>query len=638
MSIKKITFLVFVFFLHFTIIGQTLDTIVLLDDIELTVKKQKFLIGSKMETIDSVRLSNVSGGNLTDMINRYLPIYIKQDAGGLSTIRFRGTSPDHTAIMFGGLNINSLTLGHSNMSNIPMFLFDDVKVQFGSSSALYGTDAIGGSIQLDNNPIWNNGLSALVQQDIGSFGSYFTGLKLGYSSKRIQYAIKAFHQQKQNDFPFLNIAVKDFDKDEFVDDVQKNAAIKNFGVLQEFNFIISDKWYFFTKQWYQHNWNEIQPNMSSNYHDFNFKEIEYENLRIVTGLNYNNDKHKFSTSVGYVYDYQLYDKHYDEVISTQSFIGSVDYFNSDFLHGDFNIGVNYSHLLSDVYAYADEIKEDRFDFFSSYKVKLLPKLTMAVNLRESVVLDYTNQFSPSVGFDYIFIETNESILRTTASIARSYKIPTFNDRFWKPGGNPDIRPENGMNYEIGSNYKLKKDKGVYTFGVSFFLMNVDDWIQWVPVGAIWRPINEKMVQSMGTEFNFNKKCDLGDVKLKWGVNYSFTDVSAVDEFWSFNFSKREQLAYTPKHIANIFTNVAYKKWLFSFNGSFTGSRFSDSEDELDGYFLANTSIGKTFSIKDKNKFSLNFNVNNLFNKAYQNQAYYAMPGINYNLSIKYLYN
>ena len=226
MSLKKITFLVFVFLLHFTIIGQTMDTIVLLDDVELTVKKQKFLVGSKIETVDSVRLSAVSSGSLTDMINRYLPIYIKQDAGGLSTIRFRGTSPDHTAIMFGGLNINSLTLGHSNMSNIPMFLFDDVKVQFGSSSSLYGTDAIGGSIQLDSKLKWNNGFNVEIQQDIASFGSYFTGLKFGYSNSKIQYSIKAFYQYKKNDFPFLNTAVRDFEKDKFVDDVQKNASIK----------------------------------------------------------------------------------------------------------------------------------------------------------------------------------------------------------------------------------------------------------------------------------------------------------------------------------------------------------------------------------------------------------------------------
>lgn len=637
MSIKKITFLVLVFFMHVTIMGQTLDTIVLLDDIELTVSKQKFLVGSKIETIDSVKLNTISGGNLTDMINRYFPIYVKQDAGGLSTIRFRGTSPDHTAIMFDGININSLTLGHSNMSNIPMFLFDEVKVQFGSSSSLYGTDAIGGSIQLINQPKWNNGFNAGLQQDIGSFGLFFTGLKLGYSNHKIQYAIKAFHQKKNNDFPFLNTAVKDFEKDKFVDDEQKNASIKNYGILQEFNIKISEKLLFSTKQWYQNSWHEIQPNMSENYYGADYKEIENNNLRITAGLNYNSGKHKFTTGLGYVYDYQLYDNNYDQTISTQAITGNLNYFNSDFLHGNFNIGMNYSHLMSDVYAYNENSNEDRFDFFTSYKVKLLKELTMGVNLREAIVIDYTNQFAPSLGFDYLFKETNESMFTGSFSISKSFKIPTFNDRFWYPNGNPDILPENGMNFEIGSKLNIKKDKSTIDFGFNAFIMNVDDWIQWVPSGDMWRPQNIKMVQSMGLELNFNKACELGDVDLKWGINYSLTDVSDVDNFWSFNFSDREQLSYTPKHIVNIYNTVDYKSWYFNFSGSYTGKRITESKDDLDGYFLANTSIGKNFNLKE-NTFSIILNMNNIFNKAYQNQAYYAMPGRNFNLSLKYLYH
>jgi len=294
-------------------------------------------------------------------------------------------------------------------------------------------------------------------------------------------------------------------------------------------------------------------------------------------------------------------------------------------------------LSSDVYAYNEDVKENRLDFYSSYKVKLLQKLSMAVNLRESLVLDYTSQFSPSLGFDYSFVETNERKLNATASISKSFKIPTFNDRFWHPGGNRDILPENGMNYELGSGFKLKKGHGIYNFGVSFFLMNVDDWIQWVPSGDFWSPENIKMVQSMGVEFNFKKACTLRVLDLNWGINYSLTDVSDVDDFWSFNFSEREQIAYTPKHIVNIFTNIDYKNWNFNFTGSYTGNRFTESKDKLDGYILINTIIGKNFYVND-HIFSVNLNANNLFDKAYQNQAYYAMPGRNFSLSLKYIYH
>jgi iron complex outermembrane receptor protein len=617
--------------------GQSLDSINSLMNVDVTSMKEKFLVGSKIETVDSLKLSSVSSGSLTDMLNRYFPIYVKQDAGGLSTIRFRGTSPDHTAIMFDGININSLTLGHSNMSNIPMFLFDDVKVQFGSSSSLYGTDAIGGSIQLNNKPKWGNGFNVGVEQGFASFGSYFSGLKLGYSNNKIQYSIKAFHFQKENDFPFLNTAVKDFEKNKFVDDVQKNASIKNWGILQEFNYKISDNLLFYTKQWYQNNWHQIQPNMSENYYGADYKEIENNNLRITNGLKYYKGKHKFTASLGYVYDYQLYNKNYEETISTNSIVSSLNYFNTDFLKGDFNVGLNFSHLSTDVYAYNNSPNEDRIEFFSSYKTNLRDDLSLALNLRESIVIDYTSQFAPSLMLNYIIINSDRKVLNSGASISKSFKIPTFNDRYWYPNGNPDILPENSMNYEINTDFKIYNNFNTYKIGLTAFFMNVDNWIQWAPSGNMWRPDNLAKVQSLGAEFLFNHTIKFTDFIIDWGVNYSYTNVSEVIDFWKIDFSDREQIYYTPKHVANFFSSFRYNSWQLQASTSYTGSRNTEDNKELDGYFLADMSIGKNF-LFSKNILSVSFDVNNIFNKAYQNQNYYAMPGRNFGIKIKYSYN
>ena len=638
MKIKKITFLVSVFFLHLSGSSQSLDSINSLMNVDVTSMKEKFLVGSKIETIDSLKLSSVSSGSLTDMLNRYMPIYVKQDAGGLSTIRFRGTSADHTAIMFDGININSLTLGHSNMSNIPMFLFDDVKVQFGSSSSLYGTDAIGGSIQLNNKTKWNRGFNTEVEQGFASFGSYFSGVKLGYSNDKIQYSIKAFHFQKENDFPFLNIAVKDFEKDEFVSDVQKNASIKNWGILQEFSCKITDKLLFYTKQWYQDSWQEVQPNMSENYYGGAYAEVENKNLRISNGLKYYTGVHKFTASLGYVYDNQLYKNNEDQIISTQTLVGSFNYFNSDFLYGEFNIGTNYSILTSDVYAYDDDIQENRIDVFSSYKVSPIEDLVLSLNLRESIVVEYTSQFSPSLGLDYSIVDTENNQLSASTSVSRSFKIPSFNDRYWGSLGNPDLLPENGINFELGTNYEITTSQNNYNFGITSFLMNVDNWIQWEPRGGIWRPYNLKKVQSLGIEFTFDNTIAINELDINWGVNYSLTNVSEVDDFGEIDLDNRQQLFYTPKHVANLFSAFQYKGWQLQASSSFTGSRFTeDYKKELDAYILADLSIGKNFKLH-KNAISVNIEVNNILDKAYQNQNYYAMQGRNFGIKIKYLYN
>ncbi|MCF6359100.1 MAG: Plug domain-containing protein, partial [Draconibacterium sp.] len=106
---------------------------------------RKYQSGAKIETITADQINLANEGGIENILKRFSPIYIKSNAGGLSTIRFRGTSPDHTSINFGGINVNSLTLGHSNLSNIPSFLFDEISLQYGSSSAVNGSGSIGGA-------------------------------------------------------------------------------------------------------------------------------------------------------------------------------------------------------------------------------------------------------------------------------------------------------------------------------------------------------------------------------------------------------------------------------------------------------------------------------------------------------------
>lgn len=638
--------IVAIYLLNNCVFGQSLDSTLTLHEVQVIAQKDKYLVGSKIETIDSLKLEAVSGGSLADIINNYLAIYVKQDAGGLATIRFRGTSPDHTAIMFNGININSLTLGHSNISNIPAFLFDDVEVQYGSSSSLYGTDAIGGSIHLNNKPEWDKGFSIGLQQDIASFHSYFTGLKVAYSNKKLIYSLKVFRQTKQNDFPFLNTAVKDFEKGEFVMDTTRNAALANYGFLQEMAFKILENLHAFVNVWYEDNWHQIQPNMSANYYGGSFDEIQNKHLRLVSGFKYYEGKHKITTDLGYVYDYQLYDNNRNQIISTNSFIANVNYFNTDFLKGNLNTGINYLHIEPNVYAYDGNIKENRFDVFLSYKKTFFKCLTGSLNIRESFVSDYGSKFSPSIGFNYLLLNSTKHVIDYKLSVSRSYKTPTFNDRYWYPNGNPDILPEDGINYEFNTKYQFKNKNSKIQFGLSCFYMEVDNWIQWVNTKwvneegvnkDIWRPKNIKKVQNKGIEINFESKYKISKIRFTSGINYSLTKAVETKGYESYSPSVGKQLIYTPEHIGRAFLSIDYKKWMLSASASYTGERYNENYKILEDYLLLNTSIEKSFQLK-KHTFSFNFKINNILNKAYQNQELYAMPGRNYAISIKYSIN
>ncbi len=101
------------------------DTIMLHEVVTYALLK-KYQAGAKIESIPVDQMIIGQTGSIDQLLMRFTPVYLKSNAGGLSTIHLRGTSPNHTSVNFGGININSLTLGHSNMSEVPVFLFDEI--------------------------------------------------------------------------------------------------------------------------------------------------------------------------------------------------------------------------------------------------------------------------------------------------------------------------------------------------------------------------------------------------------------------------------------------------------------------------------------------------------------------------------
>ena len=148
---------------------------------------EKFMAGLKVQKIDSMNLARFQYQNLSDFLQFQAPIALKSyGSGQLTTISFRGTSASHTAVLWNGLNINSPTVGLSDLSTIPLMGFDQMAIQYGSSASCVGSDAVGGSILLSSVPNWNNkGINVVFGGQYGSFRSanLNAGLRFGKTYK-----------------------------------------------------------------------------------------------------------------------------------------------------------------------------------------------------------------------------------------------------------------------------------------------------------------------------------------------------------------------------------------------------------------------------------------------------------------------
>jgi iron complex outermembrane receptor protein len=620
----------------------SLSDTILIQEVVTVGELKKYQSGAKVETIPAAMFETANDGNLEQLLSRLLPIPLKSNAGSLSTIRLRGSSPDHTSINFGGININSLTLGQANPSNVPLYLFDDVSVQFGSSNTGSESGSIGGAVFLGVQNNWTEGFKAEARVLHGSFGEQLYGTKLFLGNRKFESVTRAYYYYKTNDFTFTNPYYRDFENQVFkIEDTQHNANIENYGLLQELNYKFANKNFMTVKVWLENDWHYIQQNMQTNLFQPDQKETyEDKNLRI--WADYKNLVHKFKyqLGVGYVFDKSLYNENQADTIQTQRVIGEASAEYEFSKKTWLKLGSTATRIFPKVYAYSADLQhEERIDFVAAFHQNMFNKLTATLNLRKGFVTGFEVPFTPAFGLDYLALSKEKYVLNVSGNVAKSYRVPTFNDRFWVPGGNPDLQPENGMTYEIGSKLTFCDDDFSGNIKLNVFFMKVDNWILWKNGGSFWYAENVQQVESKGIELMTDWTYNIGKLKTTSGLNYSFTSAQRVQSKNNTNALNR-QLEYVPLHSANIFTSSSVGNWDFSIDGNFTAEQYTNEEeyDILPAYFLMNLNASYKIKMNYSNQLRFSAALNNLLDIGYQSAYSYAMPGISYRLSITYNFN
>jgi iron complex outermembrane receptor protein len=631
-------FILFTGFLVLPITGllaqetSVVDTI-LLHEVTSYAAVKKFQAGAKVESISPDQLQMQQEGGLDNILMRYTPIYLKSNAGGLSTIRLRGTAPDHTSINFGGINVNSLTLGHSDMSSIPSYLFDGLDLQYGSSSAVNGSGSIGGAIYLGLKSNWTDGLKLKTTITQGSFGEQLYGAKMFAGNGKFESVTRLFYFSKKNDFPFENPYTGNVENPGAIDDRQQGASIGNMGLIQELNYRFHKDEFVKSAIWLEHDWHEVQPNMPTNLNLKTVEELDNQHIRFWS--QYQNNKHQlnYHLGLGYVHDMQVYDSISVQRIGTDRLISELEVKQDLNTNMGYKAGVKYQYIVPDVYAYSDSVIdfEQHLDAYFSAFFTAWRRLKLTANLRQAYVSNFSVPFTPSLGAEYRLLSDDVSVLKLTSNVSRSYRVPTFNDRYWGAQGNPNLKPEEGMSYELGVNYLFCGENFQTDIKLNAFYMDVKNWIEWRNFG-VWQAQNLMEVVSKGIEFQSITDFHLGESKLNFRLNYNFNPVEAVENVSETGITHR-QLIYVPKHMGNVFLMLKHKHWQVYADGTYTGSRFSDDfGHELDPYFLSNFGVSRKLGLK-KQQFQLSFSIINLLDTDYQNQRYYAMPGRSFRVSI-----
>ncbi len=630
--LKHKSFILFfsVLFALFYLKGQAQDTLQI-DEVIKTESRFYEYKNSNEEIIDSILKSLYKNSSIDELLFIQTSSQIKSygGLGNLSSIVLRGSGANHVSVNWNGFPINSGTTGGTDLSMIQSGFFETIKVIPGASSSLYGSGTFGGAIELNNFSEGEKGLLISLGSENGSFNTAKYFVQGDYSDNKLQYKISLNKINAENDFPFY-----DSYKIESPLELREHNSLNSFNTIQTIklklpknNTIESGVWYLIKEK-------EI-PEIAGSYEAGNKKQtdsvfrsyIRWQKVYKQSMLSVSSAF--FSEYLHYTDKINSTDTFYDidSEIKSNTVFGDISYryyFNNK-LTIDFAGIINYQKIITPNYI-NDKIEDVNYSFLTALKYNVLDF---------DFKFSFRNEFSDEAGyiplFDFGFAKgffKDKLILKS--SMSNKFRRPTFNERYWQPGGNPDIKYETGNSAETTVEYILKEgsDKTLRISATGYY-SKINNMIQWIPDNGVWTAINNNEVTSSGLESNFHYTISKKNFKHSVITSYNYTNSKLTDVYSDTELETAVKLIYTPEHSSKVFFTSAYKKFSLSFTTQYTGRRFTtqdnNSDYTLSAFVLSNLYAAYQFDMKIFN-ISLNAKLFNIFNTQYEMIKSYPSPG------------
>lgn len=280
-------------------------------------------------------------------------------------------------------------------------------------------------------------------------------------------------------------------------------------------------------------------------------------------------------------------------------------------------------------------KRNILSLYAAVDGKIYKDLDLRMTLRNDIVDDKSVGLFPTATLTYRmpFVKG----LSFNAGYSHNYRNPTLNDLYWNPGGNENLKGENGKTVDFDINYLYENLNFNLDLRTGFYYSKVKDWIQWVPTTyRYWMPKNVSEVMARGAEFHLKANYRYAFWNFTLSGNYVYSHTTDESEYAQQYDSDGKQLIYIPKHHANAFAEARWKTWNLNYTFEFTGKRTTSMNDDdffaydLPYYTLHHISLGKQL-----NKFRLEFRINNLTDNDYQTVLWRAMPGRSYEVYLEF---
>jgi vitamin B12 transporter len=570
--------------------ASTLDNVIVTAN---KIEQKQNTTGKVVTVITSAQLNAHAGQTVAQVLSEQTGLYLPgtmSNAGTVPSIYMRGASSGRTLILVDGAPVGdpSMISNEFDLNLVPLAQIDRIEILKGSQSTMYGSDAIGGVINIITKKKSESFLTGGAS--FGTYGTKTNQLSLNGSLAKINYTI-GFENQKADGF---SSAIDKSNSGNF-----DNDAYKNNSWYTKLNYTINNQWSF------QANTRKTAYKSSIDYGAFKDDKDEYfNNATTLSGMQLKYKKNK--STFQFQYQFTTQDRSYlndsaDKkyiIYENNQYAGKTHFADAFYANtlgknikwiigSDFRYGSYYQTYasISEWGPYNENFK-DTFQFqnalygsilINNTSNKWLLELGTRYNHHSGYGDNQTFTMSPSYEL--------QPGLRIISSISSGFKAPSL----YQISYNNNLKAETSVNTEIGIEYKSSP----LDARVVYFNRTINNGIDYNYIDYNFFNFIKQKVNGLELELNHRLS-----QKQWFSINYTLLNGQETNQN---RITTTDTITYPyllkrPKHSIQLQYHITVNsKWQASIAGRYISSRYdvggyATPDVALDPYTILNAHI------------------------------------------------